>query len=108
MYPMTFTFLFSKNYIVQNEPCLIHRIENEMDWGDYNHYDKFYLNRLLMYQISFDNKFINHKEYYLLSKRLKFSCFQDILYLNLNFLKLINPINPKKTIFAIPTNLLIG
>jgi len=70
MYPMTFTFLFSKNYIVQNEPCLIHRIENEMDWGDYNHYDKFYLNRLLMYQISFDNKFINHKEYYLLSKRL--------------------------------------
>ena len=70
MYPMTFTFLFSKNYKVNTYPCLIHRIENEMHWGDYNHYDKFYLKRLLMYQIAFDNKFINQQEFYFLSKRL--------------------------------------
>lgn len=70
MYPMTFTFLFSKNFKIINEPCLIHRIENEMHWGNYIHYEKFYLYRLIMYQISYENKFINYNEFYFLSKRL--------------------------------------
>jgi len=69
-YPMTFTFLFSKNYSLINKPCLIHTVENEMFWGSYNHFEKFYYNRLYMYQLCFCNNLISNKDFKFLTKRL--------------------------------------
>jgi hypothetical protein len=92
MYPMTFTFLFSKNFKIINEPCLIHRTENETHWGNYNHFEKFYLYRLKMYEIAYQENFICYNEYFNLTKRLIVRApinyyFKLYIYYNLSFKK---------------------
>jgi hypothetical protein len=119
-YPMTFTFLFSKNYHLINTPCLFHTIENEIFWGTYIHFDKFYYNRLYMYQICFINNLITYNDFYFLSKRL--ITRNNILYyyklfksknllINKNLLKFLIPLLYKnfiKYIFSFSKKLVIN
>ena len=67
MYPMTFIFLHSKKYKHIDLPCLIHITDNTIYWYYNDHFNRFFLFRLHMFQICSQNKTIDHNDF------LKFS-----------------------------------